>query len=72
MEKMSIQAIKNMFKNNQLNNDNIQSLRLDSRKGVQQIVKQYDKQEADRAAKLALFNEKSNLNGFLCKMRGII
>lgn len=70
MEKMSIQAIKNMFKNNQLNNDNIQSLRLDSRKGVQQIVKQYDKQEADRAAKLALFNEKKQFERLFVQNEG--
>ncbi len=58
MENKSIQTIKTMFKNNELNNDNIQFLRMDERKGVQQIVKQYDKQVAEKAAQLALFNEK--------------
>lgn len=58
MEKQSIQAIKQMFLQNQIDEVTLVSLRSDERKGVQKLVTQYEKQLAKERALAELYEEK--------------
>lgn len=58
MNKKSIQMIKQMFDDHQIDEQLLTMLRLDKRKGVEKIVKQYDKQQEKVASQMRIYEEK--------------
>ena len=58
MENISIQAIKEMFVHNNIDEAKLSQLRLDKRKGVQKLILQYEKQREKALAKEQLYVEK--------------
>lgn len=61
MKKQSISDIKTMILNNKFNKENIEELRLDERKGVQKLVRTYDK---NREKQIGLENNFEKMMGF--------
>src|SRR5690625_3465061 len=58
MNKKSIQMIKQMFDDHQIDDQLLTMLRLDKRKGVEKIVKQYDKQQEKVASQMRIYEKK--------------
>src|SRR5690625_7147940 len=58
MNKKSIQMIKQMFDDHQIDEQLLTMLRLDKRKGVEKIVKQYDKQQEKVASQMRIYEKK--------------
>lgn len=62
MKKQSIASLKQLFQNNVLDEEYVNELRIDERKGVQQLIAQYDKQAAKEAEQVQLYQQKNHLN----------
>lgn len=58
MKKLSIANLKEKYQNNNLQDSDIEAMRLDERKGVQKIVADYDKLQMRKAQQFQLYNEK--------------
>lgn len=67
MSKQSIANLKQLFQNNALNEDHINELRTDERKGVQQLIAQYDKQVAKEAEQIHLYHQKKSFERQFCQ-----
>lgn len=58
MKKHTIQQVKDLLETDMVNEEMLQILRLDDRKGVERLLKQYDKRCAETAVLIDQFNEK--------------
>lgn len=58
MKKHTIQAVKQLLETGIVEEEVMQLLRQDDRKGVQRLLKQYDKKRAEQAVLIEQFNEK--------------
>ncbi|HLR73426.1 MAG TPA: ribonuclease HII [Pseudogracilibacillus sp.] len=66
MKKQSIASLKQLFQNNVLDEKYVNELRIDERKGVQQLIAQYDKQVAKEAEQVQLYQQKKTFERQFC------
>src|SRR5690625_2059311 len=66
MKNQSIQIIKEMFQNKQVDDQLLAMLRLDKRKGVEKLVKQFDRKQEKIALQRQLFEEKRAFDHSFC------
>src|SRR5690625_5589292 len=66
MKKQSIASLKQLFQNNVLDEEYVNELRIDERKGVQQLIAQYDKQVAKEAEQVQLYQQKKTFERQFC------